>query len=350
MKYIFLFIFLAILGSCGGKLPFSSEEELIAGNSFVLPNSPAHPNFIPYKERVSFTETQTTARDLDIIYSIDNSGSMDPYIDQVVRNIEYFVGKLLAKNVSFQIALLNSSNDNFSDNYNLGPIGTPPVVSSDDPRLVARVRNNFKLLKESFNGGNERPIGVILDSVKDINNYGTVYREGTGKVILALTNADEYQKEGAVLDLAFQKARQIKNEFDFLFGKDPWNFSLIGSPDNAPCPVTGEYGDQRVAKILHGLTGGTIGRICDQDYTQNMDKVVDSIFSLLTTYQIKHPNKPEITVDGNSLKVFINGVKIKENINEGYTWNPLSQVLSFQGVLKPNVGDQIEVIFDFIIP
>ena len=354
---IFLLLF-SITLSCGREL---SLEDLGTGGNDLLRdtidldglNPPSLPELRPYFESAYFSKEQVKTDTIDIIYSIDNSGSMDPYIDKVVDNMELFLGKLLEERVDFQIGLLNSVNKGRGTDFNDLPMGNPRVLSSSNPRLQSQVKRNFSLLKESeFNGGVEIPVGVILRSLNNSQNFGAngIYRVNVGKVFIILTDADEYIREGTSFLETNRKVSEISAELNKNFVEDPWTFILIGSDTIRPFCPKGESGNQAVMKRLVDVSGGSLGRICDNDYTQNMQRALQTIFSALISFPLGNKLKPDALVNTRSIRCLLDGQEVQQDIDNGFSWNPTTQVISFLGSVKPQAGQLVEVYFEYLIP
>jgi hypothetical protein len=274
---------------------------------------------------------------------------MSPYIGRVYDNIELFLSSLQDKDIDFQISFLNSSNAEPQMVYVPKPYGNPAVVLSKDPYLFSVVKKNISLLTNGPAGGEELPLGIVLKALAESSNFipGAMFRPQVGKIVIILSDATEFAKEGSTPDLAYSKARMLTEIFNKSFGQSPWTSMLIGKTKSSPC--NGEPGDQNVLRNFVKISGGIEGRICDEDYSAIMTNAVELIHSTLADFSLKQNMQTSSHVMSSSIEVFINGTQIQNNADTGYSFNPIKEAVTFAESVAPSYGDKVEIYFDYYV-
>lgn len=284
-------------------------------------------------------QIQQRSGNVDIVFDIDNSGSMDPYIEAVQQNLVRFTSGLKNKIINFQIGVLSCGGGESSDLK--GPYG---VVKYDDPNLVTKVNANIQQVRNSGGSGYERPLGILLEAVNNPNNVG-MFRPDSIPIYFVLTDVTDNDYPGHDAASVTQAAATIMSGLTAF--KPQWAMIGIGSPAANPC-AGAEDPDQPLLERIVGLTGGKMGRICDADYASLMDKAVEDIATIATEFSISHliPYESRVT----EIHVFVSGVEIPQSATNGFVFNPSRNTISFPGSYVPQKGTIVEVMIEYEEP
>lgn len=344
MFNIIIFIF---INSCSNKASF---EDIIKNtfqrNSITIAPPPSLKVY-PYSlgESAKFKQAHDQLP-IDIVFSIDNSGSMDSYIQAVAGNIEKLIAKLDQANFNYQVGILKSTEDG-NNQYGSKPVGNPSIVTSNDQNHVQKLVNNINHTLKMHDGYHERPLSIFEDAIDDSTNHGNnaLFRNDSAKVLISLSDYSEY--ENYYYDES--KVTSWYEYFERSFQNLPWVYIAIGSPPKKRCSGA-ESTDHWLTEALALKSGGSMGRICDSDYSSIMAKAVKTIFSLVRSFSLENYIPSGKKVLSESIEVYVDGESLPYSSQNGFAWNEFTKAVSFPGSYFPSKGENIEIYFEYIIP
>lgn len=305
----------------------------------LLPINPITP--VPYQVSTELKYVQPQVnRKVDFIFSIDNSGSMDPFIAAVQRNLVAFISGIVKENLDFQIGVIQNSWGHFSypvDNLNFrGPYG---VVAHTDPQLIYKVEKNIEEVRNTLNGHEEKPL-FSIEYANQASANGRLFRADSAKVFFVLSDTQEPTNRSAL-----DYYRAIQNN---LGAQTRWRVVTVGNPSSNPCSQA--EGDQPELEELTRLTGGLMARICDQDYVAILQKAVISTVSLVRGVDLSPRVPPGGVVVPSSIQIFIDGNPCPASNINGYLFDPVANYITFFGSFIPQPGQNVEIYFDYELP
>jgi len=112
-------------------------------------------NTLPPDVRVD-TYTQQAASKIDVLWIIDDSGSMAPRQENLARNFQSFITEFTKNSIDYRIAV--TTTDIFKEAGRL--VGTPKIISPTTPNVAAVFANNVKV------GINGAPYEVGMDAAR----------------------------------------------------------------------------------------------------------------------------------------------------------------------------------------
>lgn len=315
--------------------------------------------------------TATQNAKIDVLWVIDNSGSMLSSQQNLTQNFPSFINKFLAKGLDFQMAVTTSQAylalPIFTNYYNLTPRpsyyedlsqgqiakfrdGAPGVHSGhfiltpQTPNLLDVFMTNAM---QGTNGrGDERSLQSMQTALESPLNAGFV-RPGSFLAVIILTDEDDFSNAGTPMYERYDRPLvPIDSYVQFLDGLTGstaaarrYTVNTI-SVNTQECLDAINNGAQKIGVRVGQMadaTGGIKGNICG-NFANELDLISKSIVELSSQFPLgdKKPI-PE------TIKVFVNGAEVP---NEGWYYNESSNSIFFQGDYVPAQGSAINVKFD----
>lgn len=316
---------------------------------------------------------------IDVLWVIDNSGSMLSSQQNLTQNFPSFINKFLAKGLDFQMAVTTSqaylSLPAFTPYYNSTPRpayyegqaqdwiakfrdGAPGVHSGQfvltpqTPQLLDVFMTNAM---QGTNGrGDERSLQSMRATLESAHNAGFV-RPGGFLAVILLTDEDDFSHDGTAMYERYDRPlHTIDSYVQFLDGitgssaaARHYTVNTI-SVNNQACLDSINNGVQKIGVRVGQLaeaTGGVKGNICG-NFAEELDLISRSIVELSTQFPLGD-RKPI----AETIKVYVNGVAIPNVAanpanNGGWYYNESANSIVFQGDYVPAQGATIKVNFD----
>ena len=322
-----------------------------------------------FQQAVSFTP-----RKLDVLFVVDNSGSMATSQQNLANNFPSFIDKFIDKGYDFRIAVTTSDafyGDQFIANgcsictteqtrFRSGV--NPPVYVIDradydlsQASEEARLKSDFTLnVKVGTNGsGDERVFSSFKAALASSLNVNFHRSDAFLAVVIVSDEEDFSQSEFAMNEsYANPNLHSVVSYKNFLDGftggtaSEDYSVSAISISDQAcrDSLAGGSGGAQKVATRLNqlvDLTGGTKNSICNA-----FDQTLDSISS-----QIMTESKPVFTLNKKpivaSIVVKVGGVTVPQSSTDGWSYDAATLTITINGVTyKPAGGAQVSIAFD----
>jgi hypothetical protein len=314
----------------------------------------------------SFRQALTFNNQLDILWVIDNSGSMDPYQQNLTSNFSAFISNFVTKGYDFKIAVT----------------GTDAYLG--DPTLSGYTNSNASLAK--FRDGSSSHSGtfVILPTTPNINNVfvtnATLGSSSSGdeRAFSSFrTSLNSSLNAGFVRQNSFLAVIILSDEDDFSgngraqFGGNDHNYSASNLDPvstyvtyldqlTATTGATRRYNVSNISVIdqnclnqhqstgsimgtrymqLTQSTGGVSGSICDNSYAGTLNAIQNQIAELSTQFFLTQ------TPNVSSIVVHVNSILISQDATNGWTYNSTANSIVFHGTAIPPQGAVINIDF-----
>lgn len=347
----------------------------------------------------SFQQVPTVVeRKVDILWVIDNSGSMETSQTNLTSNFQSFIQRFQDLKYDFRMAVISSdayradysSNDAFKDimrrwrrgkpagsnpNYFYSPDSGVHVMNPQTPDLASvfvtnatqgtggsgdeRVFQSLKAtLDPNFALNNDFPrtdafLAVIIVSDEDDFSADT----GASFYYVAGDYADEVNADpwdltsGSLYNL-YNDPRLVpvstyKDFLDSRFGAGNHSVSAITILDN-DCKALlnqssfGRRLGRRYAQLVDA-TGGTKSSLCD-NFGQSLQLISNKILENSSSFKLDREPNPA------SIKVLVDGALINQDAVNGWTYDATTLTITFHGSAVPQQGASIQVSFDPIAP
>lgn len=263
---------------------------------------------------------------LDILWVIDNSGSMEDEQAALAYNFNNFINEFIRKDIDFNMAITTTDTG--------GNYGTRNSLTK---RSIAKLRrksldnNKEKFLSDFANliqvgtsgSGKERGLQAVDDFVQKYKSHPRFFREDAYFVTVIVTDEDD-QSIATPLDYV----NSIKSKLH-----DPTKFKLYSIVNHSTTTNSQWYvpGHTRYLETTN-LVGGKIADI-DQNFHVTLQNVGASIVRLSNSFALKHiPSDDQI-------KVFINEIEVQS----GWVYDQDTRTISFQNNYVPQVGSKIQI-------
>lgn len=343
IQFMLMALTITFMG-CGQK-NFQFEKTAACSDNCVnsTPSPSPSPSPGPTSTHYDYVEYSPDARQVDLLFVIDNSGSMAEEQANLGQRFAGFISTL--NNVNWQIAVTNTDVTSpsiagalmpFRTSVN-GPITNLKVINNSTPDAENLFRSTVQM---GTNGsGDERGIyaaNVAID--RNVNGTDTWIRSTSHFGIVIVSDEDERSVGGNVNGGSQYKPLETYDLPDTLVNAIPAKLgssrtfsvhSIIMRPGDNNCTTGSQFGT--LYDQVSRMTNGVIGDICSQDYTsqlvaigQNLQQQIDSVALKCTTP--------------------INGVNVQLMPSQSITTHVSNGRLYFSP--SPAPGTKISLIYD----
>jgi hypothetical protein len=345
-----------------------AKKTLLGLTSLLLLNScdKGGASFSVLSDSSSFQQTAVfEPRKLDVLFVVDNSGSMSSSQTNLANNFSSFIDRFISKGYDFKIAVTTTDSfygDQFITNgcsiCNLNQtrfrstVTPAPVYVIDKnnydldlPSEVARLKSHFSsnVLVGIAGSGDERAFSSIKATLNSSLNVG-FHRADAYLAIVIVSDEEDFSNDGIAFNESYTNPllHTVASYKNFLnsFATN-YSVSTISILDQT-C-LTSLGGGRKIGQRyieLSSQTGGTQNSLCSP-FDTSLDNISATIEgSQATVYKLN--KKPIIA----SIRVIINGVLIPQNALNGWVYNASANSVEINGSFKPINGDSVIVNFD----
>jgi hypothetical protein len=253
------------------------------------------------------TYTQRSASKVDVLWVVDNSGSMAPRQENLGRNFQAFITLFRQGGIDFRLAV--TTTDIFARPGEL--VGTPAVLSPTTPELEAAFERNVRVgtTGSAYEAGLEAARLALLRQEEE----GAPWRDALA-VCEAGCETDAcrgdcaarypvaFLRPGAFLYLVFVSDEEDRSPYELRaywrafeqaqgIGNDG---TVVASAIIGEVPVNGcGAAPGRRYLELARLTGGEVGSICDAEFADTLRVLSTSAVGLRRTFVLSHAPDPE---------------------------------------------------------
>lgn len=320
------------------------------------------PSFTLLADSNSFKQSASEINTkIDILWVMDNSGSMRTSQENVANNFNSFIAEFKNKGIDFQMAVT------ISDSYRVLFGGNPSlsrfrdgtdqtshtgvfVLTEDTPNLESIFLIN--ILQGTSGSGDERAFQSFKTTLLDSANAGFI-RDDAFLSIIIVSDEDDFShntstyKGGQYNDPAIHP---ISHYIDFLSSlksastaSQSFGVSAISIWDQ-PClnELNDSWPGRRIGVRYEQIvdqTKGIKGSLCG-DFAQTLQEISNNILQLSTQFYLNREPLPE------SLVVRVNDQIVQQDSQNGWTYNPENISIVFHGSSIPPQGATISVDFD----
>ncbi len=241
-----------------------------------------------------FTQGELVGGLADILFVVDNSGSMSDSQQKLADSFETFINWLVGGQVDYRIAITTTD---MLDPAHQGRFqGNPKVLTPTTPNVVAAFQANATVGDEG--SGDEQGLIAALAAVTaplaQVENAGFL-RDAARLFVVFVSDEN---------DSSPQSVDHYRNGLLAVKGGDPSKLfvAAIAGPSPFGCFVFPEQADAgpRYEEIVDD-TGGLFGSICETNFgtiLQDLAFEVVSVQSVFELTEIPDPETIRVTVDG----------------------------------------------------
>jgi hypothetical protein len=309
-------------------------------------------------------ESKALNSKIDILWVVDNSGSMDTSQVNVANNFQSFINDFQNKGYDYRIAVTTteayralyggspSQFSKFRDGTNATSHSGVFIIEPDTPDLTNVFMTN--ILQGTSGSGNERAFQSITAALDEPLNAGFLRPDAFLSVVI-VSDEDDFSADTQSWITSYSDSRlhSVQRYVDYLDtvkdvqpGVQSYSVSAVAIFDEAcrdelNLSWTGRLIGQRYGELVDA-TGGVKGSLCG-DFASTLATVAENVLTLATQFYLTR-----VPIES-SIVVKLNGVvvpKSEGNANGGWKYLSETNSIQFTGDYIPQAGAKINVDFD----
>lgn len=321
----------------------------------------------------TFYQSASINNKIDILFVVDNSGSMAEEQANLASNFNAFISEFTTKSYDYRIGVVGTDawKTRFGSNCNVGsggggainvpcarlrdgqgsPVNHSGVFIIDNNTLdpVDAFNKNVKL--GTGGTGDERAFDSFMQAFElDINPNNAFRRSDAFLAIVIVSDEDDFSHDnnfiadsyGAHLHSVQSYVSYLDNLTNSTETNRRYNVSTIAILDDACLaqnPTSGTHKGTRYMQLADA-TDGIKGSICDASFANSLNEIQTRISELSTQFYLSRRPDPS------SIVVRVNGVVVLQSAVNGWTYNATANSIVFHGTAIPAQGAAIQVDFD----
>lgn len=305
--------------------------------------SPSSEKLVPQPDKkMSKSRHNTFDPVVDILFVIDNSGSMYSHQTNLAKNIRLFIDKIKQFQIlDFHIGVTTTSvASSYGSSDDGALVGSPKFVDHNTPNLDQVLYDNLVVGTEG--SATEMPFAGAYLALTEPNLSGRnigFYRERADLAIIYLTDTDD-QSESIVIDANFlaQFMFSLKNGD----AKKVHTYGAIIPSNVSNCPREGYERPVRIEEFFK-LTGGISFSLCDPDFGDKLADIGDNLVG-----QIARVMRLSEIPDVKSIRVNYGTQIVPNDFLTGWVYNPAENSIMLGPDFKLSEqlpGTKLEVYF-----
>jgi hypothetical protein len=277
---------------------------------------------------------QNVDTQVDVLWVVDNSGSMSGEIDNLSSTFSVFINGFVALGLDYQIGVVTTDMDNPAQSGKL--LGSPNIIT---PASADPVADFVAATDQGSSGsGDERGLDAAYAALTDpliLNENAGMVRPGSNLSIVVVTDEND-SSDIAPVDFA--------NWLDGYQG-DPklTAFSAVAGPPNGFLPCFAFFSGISAEpapdyNTVVSRTGGLHLSICDMDMSAILSALALGSSGMKTKWTLTF-----VPDDSNAIEVYVNGTLVTHSMVDGVSYDPAANQIEFHGAAVPPAGATIEV-------
>lgn len=311
-------------------------------------------------ETNTFKQSEAYApRKIDILWVIDNSGSMDSSQVNVANNLNTFISRFIEKRYDFHIGV--TTTDAYLSNFGYGSyrsylrdgVGANHtgvfVLNRDTPNFIPTFTTN--ILQGTGGSGDERAFSSMKATL--LNNFNAAFRRPDAFLAVILVSDEEDFSHNNMTFIEDPNHASMESVASYKTWLDTYtsstatlrnySFNTIQILDST-CLATlnASYPGRKIAQRtaqLADMTGGIKASLCG-NFADSLQLISDSILELSSVFQLNREPIPETIV------VTVNGVTVPQDNTNGWVYDAVNNTITFKGTSIPAQGSDIRIAFD----
>lgn len=327
------------------------------GNSFTLGNDAAQFS----------QDANATSVPIDILWVVDNSGSMATSQQQVATNVSSFITKFQQTNFDFRIAVTTTdaylSNPEFTGNasYSRFRDGTPAtgysgvkIITRDTPNIESVFDRNIK--QGTSGAADERSFQSMEAALLNVENRAEFPRPGALLAVIFLTDEEDFSWSGTqniqldsngvpnlITDPRLYPIQRYLDVLDTVTSSTATKKNYIVNTiaifdQTCLTQLQTGFAGRRIAERhaqLTDATGGSKGSLCG-DFSNIMSNLSDTLLEFSSKFYLD--GIPNVA----TIQVFVNNALVPA---EGWVYSAADNSITFKTGYIPAQGSKIAVKF-----
>lgn len=287
---------------------------------------------------------------VDILWVIDNSGSMLTKQQNLASGFNSFSSVFVNKGFDFHMAIVTSDTRATTDTVTW-PVGgqaglfqgVPTVITGSTPNFAATFQANVVVGQGGYSGAKE--LDAIQMALSDPNLSGSnsgFIRNEAHLAIIELSDADDSDSTATTAStLSFLQGLK-PDKYDVISRTYKKNFtvSAVGVDSLTDPDCAGLLPLIEVAtkfKSLVSSTSGSFASICKADFSDGLSSISQRIAEAITEIPLAR------TPDTSTLQITFNGVSVPNDGTNGYTYVSSGNKIVFHGTWIPQDNTSISI-------
>lgn len=301
-----------------------------------------------FSQEQTDTFRQAPNNQVDILWVIDDSNSMQEEQETLQSGFTSFAGRLEESGADFHIGVISTSFE-YTDPTRGVLIGDPPYLTNDDDYLA-----EFSERAVVGTGGSDKEKGLEagLYALQPVMNVAGGANEGFVRpdaqlLVIVVSDEEDCSDRGALEgqpgSTCYTKFDELAPVSSFVTGyrelKDQPDLvsfgAIIGTPQST---CDDQVEGSRYAQVVR-LLGGIMGDICQSDWSNVLSAFGVTASGIRTRFQLTEAAEPDTIV------VTVDDEKVQESPVAGWTYDEQTWFLEFHGDSVPPRGSVIGVTY-----
>lgn len=325
-------------------------------------------NFTLANDEASFAQnTKASSVPIDILWVVDNSGSMETSQQQVSQNVASFINKFKQTNFDYRIAVTTTeayralgkfTGDNAWSRFRDGTAATGysgyKLITPTTPNIEAVFDRNIK--QGILGSADERGFESMEAALLNPDNRAEFPRPGAYLAVIFLTDEEDFSWDGTANIQLDSNGNPVSNQdprlhsiqryldiLDQATGSTATQKNYVVNTiaifdDACRAQLATTFTGRRVADryaALTDATGGVKASLCS-DFSTILSSISDTILEFSSKFFLNR------IPDVSTLKIIVDGVEVP---SIGWVYNPTENSISFKTGFIPAKDARIVVRF-----
>jgi len=301
----------------------------------------------------------TANNKVDILWVIDNSGSMATKQNNLAAGFNSFASVFTTKGFNFNMAIVTSDTSGTGEQGRFQ--GAPSVISHNTPGFAALFQANVRVgqagdsaarelhaielatgnLLQTTNSGflrSDAHLAVIILSDADDNDSAPTVTTTTTLAHLQALKPDVYDVGSRTYKKNFTVSAVAVNSMTDTDCYDLDHDGLIDNDGNSDgIPDVQLYEEGIKFKTLVNATNGSFASICKTDFSAGLSTISQRIAEAITEIALAR------VPDASTIQVLFNGTAVPNNATNGFTYVSSGNKIVFHGTYIPQDNTSIEI-------
>jgi hypothetical protein len=293
---------------------------------------------------------------VDVLFVVDNSGSMMEEQQSLGQNFAAFMSAASAAAVDYHIGVTTTGIEASPGGWSVCPGGAeggeagrlvpanrsgPHIITPATPNPAAVFATNTRVgvchwneqgLEASYRALSDPLLHNADDPSTALAGDGNAgfMREEAKLAIIYLSDEEDFSPRSVDF---------YKTHFLALKGNDPTKLSIsaiVGPTNLASCPTASSAGNKYIA--LAKATGGVVESICTPNWADSLRNLSESTFGPNRTFKLTEKPEP---ADGSKIVVRVDGVVV----TSGWHYDPSTNSVIFDADAAPQPGAVVEITY-----
>lgn len=280
--------------------------------------------------------TQPDVSDVDVLWVVDNSGSMSSIVAHLGDRFESFLNSFDSLGINYRIAVTSTDMDSAGHK---GAFQGPVKViqkGTGNPLSEFRQATDLGSAGSGSEKGADAAYAALSAPLVDTENAGFL-RDDAVLAVVVISDEDDDSTIGDgsfITWLDGLKGDPAKTSFSAVVGDD----TFIGCQSSGFPPVTAGPGTRYIK--YQEATGGTFQSICDEDF----DEVLAYLGYGASGLSFEFP-LDRVPRSAAGIKVEVDGKEVRRSLRDGYIYDSVSNSVRFSKTAVPGPNAVIVISY-----